>query len=51
VFQEHLTPQAQRDLESDEILAQHEAFRRQKVRSDSDFWRVLLRQKPPAVVR
>ena len=51
VFQEHLTEQAERDLESDEIVAQHEEFRRQKVRSDADFWRVLLRQEPPAAVR
>ncbi len=49
VFQEHLTEQAQRDLESDEIIAQHEEFRRHKVRADADFWRVLLRQEPPAV--
>jgi glycosyltransferase involved in cell wall biosynthesis len=51
VFQEHLTPQAQRDLESNEIVAQHEEFCRRKVRADSDFWRILLRQEPPAAVR
>lgn len=51
VFEEHLTEQTLGELESDRIVAQHEAFRRQKVRSDADFWRVLLREPPPAVVR
>ncbi len=47
VFEVHLTEEAQRDLESDDTIAQQRDFMRHKVRPDCDFWEVLLRKNPP----
>jgi len=47
LFEPHLTDEAKRDLESDSIIAQHEEFLRGKVRTDAEFWTVLLKQPVP----
>jgi hypothetical protein len=51
VFYKHLSPEAKRDLESAEVVAEHEAFLAQKVRPDREFWRGLLQVEEPACVR
>ncbi len=51
LFEKHLSTQARRDLESDELLAEHEAFQAKKIRLDSEFWTDLLHVEPPQCVR
>lgn len=51
VFDDHLTPAARRDLESPDVISQHEAFLAQKLRPDREFWRGLLRIEEPACLR
>jgi glycosyltransferase involved in cell wall biosynthesis len=47
LFEPHLTDEAKRDMESESIVAQHEEFQRVKVRTDAEFWTVLLNQPVP----
>ena len=47
LFEPHLTDEAKRDMESESIVAQHEEFQRVKVRTDVEFWTVLLKQPVP----
>ena len=47
LFEPHLTDEAKRDMESESIVAQHEEFQRVKVRTDAEFWTVLLKQPVP----
>ena len=47
LFEPHLTDEAKRDMESQSIVAQHEEFQRVKVRTDAEFWTVLLNQPVP----
>lgn len=47
LFEPHLTDEAKRDMESESIVAQHEEFQRAKVRTDAEFWTVLLNQPVP----
>lgn len=51
LFDEHLTDQARRDLDSDEVLTEHNEFLARKVRNDRDFWRELLKQPEPACLQ
>lgn len=51
VFDEHLTDEAREDLKSEEVLAEHEAFLAKKIRTDRQFWRILLRQSEPSCLR
>ncbi len=51
VFEKHLTDAVRRDLESEGVLAEHEAFLAEKVRTDRDFWQMLLGQQEPFGVR
>lgn len=51
VFEPHLSSDALADVNSAEVLAEHEAFLRHKRRPDSHFWTELLRQPPPDGVR
>lgn len=48
LFEPHLTDEGKRDMESESIVAQHEEFQRVKVRTDAEFWTVLLKQPVPA---
>ena len=48
VFAKHLSDGIRPDLESKELLAEHEAFLTAKVRPDREFWRCLLQQEEPA---
>lgn len=47
LFEPHLTDEGKRDVESESIVAQHEEFQRAKVRTDAEFWTVLLKQPVP----
>lgn len=50
VFQKYMDRAMQRDLEADDVLAQHEAFLSEKRRPDREFWRGLLHvREPPAI--
>ena len=50
VFDPRLTEEARQALASVEIQAEHEAFQRNKVRADRQFWTDLLQTAPPADV-
>lgn len=50
VFAPHLTAEAKRVLESDEIKLERAEFAKFKVRSDREFWTRLIFQKLPAVL-
>ena len=51
VFYQHLTPAVRSELESPEVIAEHEAFLAVKVRPDREFWRGLLRVEEPVCLR
>jgi glycosyltransferase involved in cell wall biosynthesis len=51
VFDGHLTDEARNDMESADIVSQHEEFQQQKVRSDQEFWTSLIHQPVPACLR
>ncbi len=47
VFDAHLTEEAKADLHSELVVDQQREFNRVKVRSDTEFWTVLLHRAPP----
>jgi glycosyltransferase involved in cell wall biosynthesis len=47
LFQNNLSESCIEYLNSDEILDQHHEFKNYKLRSDRDFWKILLKQKYP----
>ncbi len=51
IFADHLTPEARYDLDSEQVTVQHEEFQRHRVRSDAEFWTVLLEQPLPRELR
>jgi glycosyltransferase involved in cell wall biosynthesis len=51
VFYQHLTPAVRREMESPEVVNEHEMFLAQKVRPDREFWRGLLQIEEPACLR
>lgn len=51
VFEKHLTDAIRRDLESNEVLAEHETFLGNKVRPDREFWRGLMHTEEPECLR
>jgi glycosyltransferase involved in cell wall biosynthesis len=50
VFQRHTNREILQDIESDDIMAQHEAFLAAKRRPDRDFWRGLFHVREPSGV-
>jgi hypothetical protein len=51
VFEGHLSPEAVRDLEAPDVVAEHKEFMRLKRRPDREFWLGLLRRKEPDNLR
>jgi len=51
VFDKHLTGSVKAELESPEVLAEHEAFQERKARPDREFWQGLLRTEEPRCLR
>jgi hypothetical protein len=47
VFRKHLSEAALADLDSPEVLAEHESFKQRKVKTDRQFWLELLGETPP----
>jgi hypothetical protein len=50
VFHGNLTPEALREMDSPQVLAEHEAFQAVKTRPDREFWRGLLLQPEPGAL-
>ncbi len=51
VFRGHLSREVRRELESDLIQAEHDAFMRIKIREDREFWTNLIFRELPAALR
>lgn len=51
VFDKHLSAQSRKDLESAEVLREHESFLAEKQRPDREFWRGLMHTEEPPCLK
>jgi glycosyltransferase involved in cell wall biosynthesis len=51
VFKDHINKEIEKDLESENIMAQHKIFMAEKLRPDREFWRGMLHVREPSAIK